>query len=132
MKLISCGSSLYGLCASTEANPSNSIGKYLSNDLYWVGGTCVSCPNGWSSLNGRCFKMFNGPLSQADAQNDCKSKNSTLANANTNDKYSLVKSLTDTSASYVNIFLFIYLINIWGTLISCLIRTSNSLGKREY
>ena len=71
-----------------------------SSYTFWIGGACVPCPSGWYSLNGRCFKWFNGPLNQADAQIDCSRKNSTLVNANTKEKYNLVKSLA-TSNSYV-------------------------------
>ena len=103
MKLTSCSASSYGLCASTEADPSTVLGKYLPNDLFLVGDSCITCPSGWSALNGKCFKFFNGPLTQANAQNDCRSKNATLANANTNDKFNLIKSLIGTSSPYVNI-----------------------------
>ena len=103
MKLTSCSASSYGLCASTEADPSTVLGKYLPNDLFLVGDSCITCPSGWSALNGKCFKFFNGPLTQANAQNDCRSKNATLANAITNDIFNLIKSLIGTSSPYVNI-----------------------------
>jgi hypothetical protein len=101
MKLVSCAATPFGLCASTEADPGTNMNKYLPNDQYWVGGTCVSCPVGWFALNGRCYQYFAGPLSQSAAQSDCVTKNSSLAIANNQDKYNLIKALIPSGAAYV-------------------------------
>jgi hypothetical protein len=61
------------------------VTKYSPNDQFLIGDDFVSCPSGWSGLNGRCFKYFDGPLSQANAELDCKTRNATLAYANSNE-----------------------------------------------
>ncbi len=103
IKLISCGLSDYGLCASTETDPESVITKYSPNDQFLMGDAFVSCPSGWSGLNGRCFKYFDGPLSQANAELDCKTRNATLANANSNEKFSLLQSIVSTDGAFVSI-----------------------------
>lgn len=99
MKLTSCVSTPYGLCASTEFNPSASINKYLPNDQYWIGGACVSCPTGWTALNGRCFQRFATSLAYDAAQSSCKAQNASLAVLNTDAKFNLAKSLLPTGGS---------------------------------
>ena len=101
MKLVSCSANSYGLCASTEANPELNMNKYLPNDQYWIGGTCVSCKAGWTALNGRCFKLFDGPLDQPAAQIDCQAQNSTLANVNSQSINDLIKSLIRSGVAFV-------------------------------
>ena len=44
MKLVACGSPMFGLCASTEADPSSAFSKYLPNDLIWANDICVDSP----------------------------------------------------------------------------------------
>lgn len=105
VKLVSCAANSYGLCASTEANPELIMNKYLPNDQYWIGGTCVSCPTGWAAQNGRCFRLFDGPLDQPGAQFDCQAKNSTLANVNSQAKKDLIKSLIQSGVAFVLTFL---------------------------
>ena len=95
MKLVSCASANFGICASTEDDPSSVIAKYLPNDQYWIGGTCVSCPAGWTALNGRCYQRFGGVLAYNASQADCQSKNSALAILNTQAKFDLAKSLAN-------------------------------------
>lgn len=63
------------------------------------------CPQGWSGLNGRCFRLFNGPLTQTDAQNDCVAKNSTLANSNTEEKLKLFQTLVSNGKAFVSNFI---------------------------
>ena len=108
MKLVSCVSTPFGLCASKEAQPSQSVNKYLPNDQFWIDNTCTSCPAGWTSLNGRCYRYFAGPLTQSAAQSDCQAKNSTLATLNTQAKFDLVKSLV--TAAPLNSFVCFILI----------------------
>lgn len=107
LKLTSCASTLFGVCAGTEADPASNINKYLPNDQYWIGGGCVSCPAGWSGLNGKCFQRFGSNFTYGAAQVDCQSKNASLAMLNTNAKFNLVKSLIPYNSSLiVNIKLF--------------------------
>ena len=101
VKIQSCGSTTYGLCAGTEADPSSNMNKYLTNDLFWVGGTCVSCPSGWTQLNGNCFQAFTDKLAYDGAKASCEAKNASLANLNTEAKFNLVKSII-TQASIVS------------------------------
>ena len=104
MKLVSCASTPFGLCASKEADPSQNVNKYLPNEQFWIDNTCSSCPAGWASLDGRCFKYFAGPLVKSAAQSDCQSKNATLATLNTRAKFDLVKPLVTGTSAFVIFF----------------------------
>jgi hypothetical protein len=104
MKLVSCVSTPFGLCASKEADPSKNVKNYLPNEQFWIDNTCSGCPAGWTALNGRCYKYFAGPLAQSAAQSDCQAKNATLATLNTQAKFDLVKPLVTGTSAFVNIF----------------------------
>ena len=94
LKLVSCATSAFGICNSTEANPSLVMNKYLPNDLFWVGGKCVSCLNGWNGLNGRCYQRFDSAsINYEQAQAECKAKNASLAILSTLNKFALAKSM---------------------------------------
>ena len=41
LKLVSCGSTIFGLCAGTEADPTASISKYLPSDQVYINGDCA-------------------------------------------------------------------------------------------
>ena len=93
LKLVSCATKPYGLCAGREVDPSLNMKNYLPNDQLWIGGTCVSCPAGWTELNGRCFQRFNSSLAYDAAQSACNAKNASLAILNSIAKFNLVKSM---------------------------------------
>jgi hypothetical protein len=99
LKLVSCGSTVYGLCASTEADPSSMIYNYSPIDQFWNGNVCLSCPADWSPYKGRCFKKFDSQLAYFSAQNDCIVRNSKLANANSDEKVEFIRSLISTGSA---------------------------------
>ena len=95
LKLVSCAPANFGVCASTESDPSSALAKYLPNDQYWIDGTVVSCPTGWTALNGRCYQRFGGVLAYDASQADCQSKNASLAILNTQAKFDSAKTLVN-------------------------------------
>lgn len=99
MKLVSCAATPFGMCAGTEADPSAILNKYLPNDQYWIGGSCASCPAGWTALNGRCYQRFSFSGAYDASQSNCQSKNASLAVLNTDAKFNLAKSLIPSGAS---------------------------------
>ena len=110
MKLVSCSTISYGMCSGTEPDPSSIINNYLSSDQYWINNLCVSCPDGWRGLNGKCFRKFqsvNATIDYAASLAGCQSNNSSLAILNTEAKYNLVLSMIeDQHAGFVNIIFF--------------------------
>lgn len=106
LKLVSCGSTVYGLCASTEADPYSMISNYSPIDQFWDGNVCLNCPADWSPFNGRCFRKFDSQLAQKNAENDCIARNSTLANANSDEKFNFIQSLVPTGSAFVIFFYF--------------------------
>lgn len=76
--------------------------NYLA-DKFLIRGDCYLCPLGWSGLNGRCFKYFPGPLAQRDAETNCQAEKSSLANANSDEKYNFIKSLVPKDGAFVRI-----------------------------
>ena len=110
MKLFSCSTLSYGMCSGTEPDPSSIINNYLSSDQYWINNLCVSCPDGWTGLNGKCFRKFqsvNATIDYAASLAGCQSNNSSLAILNTEAKYNLVLSMIeDKHAAYVTIIIF--------------------------
>ena len=65
-----------------------------------------TCHTGWSLLNGRCFKLFDGPLAKKDAEKDCQAKNSKLANANSEEKFNFLQTLVSDKSAFVRNFIF--------------------------
>ena len=59
------------------------------------------CPNGWSLFNGKCYFIFNYPLSQASAQGYCPSfqESSYLANIESSEELLWVQSFVQANSS---------------------------------
>jgi hypothetical protein len=108
-KLVSCASIAYGICNSTEADPSLNLSKYLPNNHYLIDDTGFDCPDGFTFKLGKCFMLSTDSLSYSAAKAQCTTFKAYLALANSQEKFNYLQSLSSPTSGFFVSYLFFIL-----------------------
>ena len=99
-KLVSCTATAFGICNSTEDDPSLNLSSYLPSNHYLIDDTCFNCPDGFTFKLGKCFMISTDKLTYKAASEKCTSLNASLALANNQEKFNYLKSLSNTTSAF--------------------------------